>query len=176
MKGERNRAIEHRAIRVSFGVDQPYEEFRERYEQAVPPLDTGRINALVERKASWEEVVADAQISAPFGFFIFWRLDTAPLMALAGHSEKCTEYLMGNHTIAEQMFRFDPSVMLYAPLRTLIHTDREERTRFVIDLPSTVFSSFENPEISKVGKELDAKLLRLLSSLEVDVAGIDGEG
>jgi hypothetical protein len=29
-------------------------------------------------------------------------------------------YLMGNHAIVEQMFRHDPRVLLYAPLRTVI--------------------------------------------------------
>jgi hypothetical protein len=38
-------------------------------------------------------------------------------MSLAGDPARCTAYLMGNHTIAEQMYRHDPSVMLYAPLR-----------------------------------------------------------
>ena len=28
---------------------------------------------------------------------------------------------MGNHTIAEQMYRHDPAVMLYVPLRTVIY-------------------------------------------------------
>jgi hypothetical protein len=32
---------------------------------------------------------------------------------------------MGNHTIAEQMFRYDPRAMLYAPLRTIIWEDGE---------------------------------------------------
>ncbi|MDT5348412.1 MAG: hypothetical protein QOH91_1699 [Mycobacterium sp.] len=33
---------------------------------------------------------------------------------------KATEYLMGNHTIAECIFRHDPAVMLHAPLRTVV--------------------------------------------------------
>jgi hypothetical protein len=70
------------------------------------------------------------------------------------------------------MLRFDPSVMLYAPLRTLIYSDREETTHFVIDRPSSAFSSFDNPEIARVGQELDAKLIKLLTSLNVDVTDI----
>ena len=90
-------------------------------------------------------------------------------MGLAGHAEKCTEYLMGNHVMAERMFRSDPSVMLYAPLRTVIYTDRSSRTMFSVDRPSSVFSSFGNREVAAVGKELDAKLMGLLTVLEVNV-------
>ena len=79
---------------------------------------------------------------------------------------------MGNHTIAEGMFRFDPSVMLYAPLRTEIYVDSDNRTRFVVDRPSSIFSSFDNPEIAKVGAELNTKLEKLLRSVDVDVGEI----
>jgi hypothetical protein len=43
---------------------------------------------------------------------------------------------MGNHTIAERMFRHDAATMLYV-LRTLIDADHDGQTYFVIDPPST---------------------------------------
>jgi hypothetical protein len=50
----------------------------------------------------------------------------------------CVSYLMGNHTIAERMFRHNPSVMLHAPLRTAIWSTTNGPTRFTFDLtPST---------------------------------------
>ena len=70
------------------------------------------------------------------------------------------------------MFRFDPSLMLYAPLRTEIYVDSDNLTRFVVDRPSSVFSSFDNPEIAKVGYELDTKLEKLLTAVDVDVGDI----
>ena len=115
----------------------------------------------------WPEVVADADVSAPHGFFIFWRSDLTPVMSLAGDSARCTSYLMGNNTIAEQMYRHDPSVMLYAPLRTVIYVDAANRTRFAVDRPSTVFDSFASQPISQVGTELDRKLAALLGALDV---------
>ena len=162
--------LSHIVDRLSFDVDQPYDRFRRRYELAVPFLDQEKINGLVQRSTPWEEVVADANMRAPFGFFLFWRSDITPVMSLAGHEAKCTEYLMGNHVIAERMFRFDPSVMLYAPLRAVIYLDRRHRTRFVIDRPSSLFSSFDDPGIARVGEELDTKLRTLLESLDVDVS------
>jgi hypothetical protein len=43
------------------------------------------------------------------------------------------------------MYRHDPSVMLYAPLRTAIYVGAADRTRFAGDKPSTVFASFASP-------------------------------
>jgi hypothetical protein len=63
------------------------------------------------------------------------------------------------------MYRHDPAVMLYAPLRTALCVGTDGRTRFVIDQPSTVFSSFGVPEITAVGMELDRKLVSLLETL-----------
>jgi hypothetical protein len=101
----------HRVIRLTFDTGQRYEAFRARYEDAVPELDSRHLADFVDRGAPWREVVKDADASAPLGFFIYWRSDLTPLMSLAGDSASCTANLMGNHTIAEQMYRHDPSVM-----------------------------------------------------------------
>jgi hypothetical protein len=157
----------HEVTRLVFDTGQLYEEFRARYEDAVPEFDYERMAAFAERGAPWPEVVADADASAPNGFLIYWRSDMTPVMSLAGDPARCTAYLMGNHTIAEQMYRHDPSVMLYVPLRTVIHVDAANRTRFVVDQPSTVFASFASSPISHVGTELDRKLAALLDALDV---------
>ncbi len=109
--------------------------------------------------------------SAPYGFLIFFKLDLHPVMQLAGDNADGIAYLMGNHTIAEQMFRHDPRAMLYAPLRTLIWEDPTGAAWFSADQPSTQFGSMGVPEISKVGVELDRKLAALLEALHVDVPG-----
>lgn len=56
-------------------------------------------------------------------FLIYARLDTTPVLADSSSTVKATEYLMGNHTIAEMMFRHDPAVMLHAPLRVWVFED-----------------------------------------------------
>jgi hypothetical protein len=57
--------------------------------------------------------------------------------------------------------------MLYAPLRTSIYEDAENRVRFSIDQPSTRFSSFGDSAIAEVGLELDQKLGQLLATLDL---------
>lgn len=53
----------------------------------------------------------------------YYRSDITAAMAGSPSLWKATEYLMENHTIAERMFRHEPSVTLHAPLRTLLYAD-----------------------------------------------------
>jgi uncharacterized protein (DUF302 family) len=144
-------------------------EFQRLYEQAVPANAFGQIGALVERGASWDEVIDVHADLALHGFLIYWRNDIHGVMQLANNDNDCIAYLMGNVTIAERMFRHDPRAMLYAPLRTVIWADGDGRAWFTVDQPSTQFGSFGIPAITAVGVELDRKLAALLEALRVEV-------
>jgi uncharacterized protein (DUF302 family) len=144
-------------------------EFQQLYEQAVPANPVEKIHVLVERGASWAEVIDAHAEWATHGFLIYFRNDVHPVMQLAGDENDCIAYLMGNVTIAERMFRHDPRAMLYAPLHTVIWEDANARAWFTVDQPSTQFSSFGIPAVSAVGVELDRKLAMLLEALRVEV-------
>jgi hypothetical protein len=144
-------------------------EFQRLYEHAAPPNPVDEIAALIERGASWAEVLDAHAEWAPYGFLIYWRNDVHGVMELAGDESDCIAYLMGNVTIAEQMFRHEPRVMLYAPLHTVIWEDAQGRAWFTFDQPSTQFGSFGIPAVSAVGVELDRKLAALLEALRVEV-------
>ena len=146
-----------------------FAEFQARYEATVPALPIEAVSRLVAQKAPWPEMLKLIDERAPLGFLIYFRNDLQPVMALAGNVNACTSYLMGNHTIAERMFRHDPRAMLYAPLRTVIWEDAHERAWFTVDQPSTQFGSFGIPAVTSVGVELDRKLAALLEALRVEV-------
>ncbi|WP_371407118.1 DUF302 domain-containing protein [Kribbella sp. NBC_00662] len=162
-------AVSHEVVRWSIDTGTTFEDFRARYEAAVPVLDLVRMERLRAGRASWDAVLAAAEENAPHGFMRFWSTDVGATMRLAGDPGSCATYLMGNHTIAERMYRHDPAVMLYAPLRTAIHQDRQGATLFSIDQPSTRFYSFDVPDIAAVGQELDRKVANLLKVLDVTV-------
>ncbi|GAA0408358.1 hypothetical protein Acor_71870 [Acrocarpospora corrugata] len=156
----------HRLI-VDTGAS--FDEFRERYERAVPALDTALFERLMRDEADWGTVLGATAANAPHGFIIYWSFDNTALLRLAGDRWRSVQYLMGNHTIAERMFRHDPAVMLYAPLRTTICEDGDGVTRFIIDQPSTHFGGFGRAEISAVGVELDREVAALLEYLGTPV-------
>jgi hypothetical protein len=151
--------------RLVVDIDAPFDEFRARYEQAVPAYDLSR----VVQFSNWEEVVAEADSTAPNGFFRYGTIDAAPVFGIAGHKARSVVYLMGNHTIAETMYRINPGIMLYAPLRTVLYEDLDGHTHFATDQPSDQFNSFGDPDIAATGRLLDQKLAALLSALGVAV-------
>lgn len=163
------RTVAHEVTRLEVAVGTPYGDFRGRYEQAVPVFDAARFAELQRAHAPWEAVLRATEEGAPHGFLRYWDFDATPLMSLAGDRWNCVEYLMGNHTIAQRMFTYDPAVMLYAPLRTAIYEDAESRTWFAVDQPSTRFASFGDAAIAAVGVELDDRLAALLESLGAPV-------
>ncbi|MCW2939004.1 MAG: hypothetical protein JWN00_1989 [Actinomycetia bacterium] len=159
------RVTEHPVRRLDVPLPLPYDRALRRYEELVPAADMARFGQL----ATWDAVLEQAEINAPHGFMIYWRTDVTAMMAGSPSGWKCTEYLMGNHTIAERMFRHDPAAMLYAPLRTLIYADTDGNAHFAVDQPSTLFDSFDNPAIAEVGRELDRLIANLLAMLGAPV-------
>jgi hypothetical protein len=169
MSAHRNVTIPVQVNRFQLEVPIPLEEFELRYEQAVPALDAAAVFALADRDAPWSEMLELIGNAAPFGFLIYWKNQAHTVMRLAGDMSPCIAYLMGNHTIAERMFRHDASALLYAPLRTVMWQDDDRTVWFAVDQPSGQFSSFGIQAISDVGRELDAKLGVLLDHLGLEV-------
>src|ERR1700756_124351 len=157
--------IDHPSRRLVVALPALYEEAREQYETLVPEVDLARFYQM----ASWQATLELAEINAPHGFMRYARMDVTALMASSPSFWKATQYLMGNHTIAERMFRHDPSVMLHAPLRTLLYADANGDTQLAVDQPSLLFGSYDNANIAAVGQELDGLLVGLIDLLGGDV-------
>ena len=157
--------IDHPDRRLLIALPEPYDSARKHYETLVPEVDSARFFQM----ASWQATLDLAEINAPHGFMRYSRMDVTALMASSPSYWKATQYLMGNHTIAERMFRHEPSVMLHAPLRTLLYADADGDTRLAVDQPSLLFASYDNPDIDAVGQELDALLVGLIELLGGEV-------
>lgn len=154
-------AVEHGVRRLVVPMPHDYDAARELFETLVPAADLARFYHL----GSWQAALELAEINAPYGFMVYQRLDLTALMAGSESFWRATQYLMGNHTIAERMFRTDPLVMLHAPLRVLIYVDPAGVTNLAVDQPSTLFDSYADPEVSAAGQDLDRLLSRLIGLL-----------
>src|SRR6201997_5936118 len=153
--------IDHPSRRLVVALPALYDEAREQYESLVPEVDLARFFQM----ASWQATLELAEINAPHGFMRYYSSDVTAIMASSTSFWKATQYLMGNHTIAERMFRHDPTVMLHAPLRALLYADADGDTKLAVDQPSLLFASYDNPDIAAVGQELDALLTGLIELL-----------
>lgn len=154
-------AVDHPSRRLVVALPQTYDEAREIYESLVPEVDLARFAEM----ASWQATLDLAQINASHGFMRYYRSDISAAVSRSPSSWRTTQYLMGNHTIAERMFRHDPSVMLHAPLRTVLYADPDGDTKLSVDQPSLLFDSYGKQEIAAVGRELDGLLAGLITLL-----------
>jgi uncharacterized protein (DUF302 family) len=158
----------HEVVRIDVPLKGTFDQATQLYESIAPQKDFARVHQLVDAQASWDQVLEQVAENAPHGFMIYWRLPDTPLMRLAGDDYPFIGYLMGNHTVAQRMFHYDPAMMLHAPLRTVIY-DRGDGSRFATDIPSSIFASYGDPRITEVDRDLDRRLAHLLELLDAPV-------
>jgi len=161
-------AVTHSATRLSVSPGLAYEQVVRRFERTVPELPLAEMKTgLAEGHIN--EVRSLLLAGSKVRMYRFYALDVTPFMTAAGHTGKARTYLMGNPLIAETMFAVDPAVMLYAPLRVLIHTDTAGAAHWVLDKPSELFASFAAPEITAAGAQIDATVANLLRTMKFEV-------
>lgn len=158
----------HSMTRVDIRTGMAFDEFRAAFEKAAPPFDYDVTYRIVAGGGSWDDVCAAAGANAPNGLMVYGTIDATSLLAVAGHRTKAVEYLLGNHVIAESMFRHNALTLLYAPLRVLVHADADDNAVFSMDRPSTAFGSLGVDTITAVGEDLDRKVAALLRIVGVD--------
>ena len=125
---------------------------------------------IIAAGGNWDDVRAAVAKNAPNELMVCAKVGGTELLSLAGDRTLAIEYLIGNHVIAETMFRHDPKALLYAPLRMLVYSDADGNAIFTMDQPSAAFGSLGIAEVTKVGEGLDRKVVNLLR-----VIGIDAE-
>jgi len=155
---------EHMIRRLHIRLGRSYSDAIADFERVVPPIDPPRFQSL----ETWVENLRLFDTVAPLGLMRFGSIDVLAYMRASGTDRPGMEYLVGNHTVAERMYRHEPATMLYAPLRLFIFADDDGQGVLVIDQPSMVFGSLGiNPDVAAVGRELDQKLASVLSTMGV---------
>jgi Domain of unknown function DUF302 len=159
---------DHGMTRIELSTGMAFDQFRAAFEKAAPPVDRDAVVRISTEGGTWDDVLVAAAANAPHELMVYGVVDADELLALAGHSTRAVEYLLGNHTIAETMFRYDPRALLYAPLRVLIYSDANGDAVFTMDKPSTAFGSLGIAAVTEVGLSLDRKVANLLKVIGVD--------
>jgi uncharacterized protein (DUF302 family) len=153
--------VEHTVRRIQIPLPGAFAEVRERYERLVPVVDHDAFAAA----PNWAAAVELAKKAAPHGFMRYFSTNVAAAMRGSANERPTVQYLMGNHTIAERMYRHDPAAMLHAPLRVVLFESAGGEAVMVLDQPSRLFASYGNPAIGQVGEHLDELVAGLIGAL-----------
>jgi uncharacterized protein (DUF302 family) len=155
-------------MRVDVFTGVGFDEFLTAFEAAAPPFDPVPMERIVDTGGTWDDVRTKVAENAPNELMVYAKIDATVLLGVAGHDVKAVEYLLGNHVIAETMFRHDPKALLYAPLRVLVYSDPDGNAVFSMDRPGSAFGSLGIAEVTEVGLSLDRKVANLLRVIGVD--------
>ena len=68
-------ATQYGLHRFTVDIESTPQEFRDRYELAVPALPMGQVNDLVRRQAPWQEMINLLETAKPSGIFIYFKLE-----------------------------------------------------------------------------------------------------
>src|SRR5262249_62163048 len=101
----------------------------------------------VTRQAPWKNRLEWMPPPAPPGFCIFYKNDVNAVVNLAGAPSPGVSYLMGNNPVMERIFRYEPAVLLYAPLHIVIWGDPDGPGYLTFDRPSDQFGRFTNAAV-----------------------------
>jgi hypothetical protein len=146
--------MEHVAIEAT----KPFEAVKAALESLVPPLDPAIPEAL--RQSDIERAKEALQRGPELS--IFTVRDHGGLLRVVGRSRKAVQYEIGNPLTATGMTQLELPAALYAPLRVLLYENEAGRAVFEYDRPSSLFGQFGDERVTAVGRELDAKLERVL--------------
>src|ERR1700728_4681146 len=113
---------QHGMTRIDIDTGIPFAQFVAAFEKAAPPVDRTTFQRIAKAGGDWDDVRAAAAENAPNDLMVYAKIDASDFLAVAGHRTQAIEYLVGNHVIAETMFRHDAKALLYAPLRMLIYS------------------------------------------------------
>jgi hypothetical protein len=162
---ESERVVPVAVNRIELETAVAFETLRRAFEREVPPLDENKFRQLLADGAEWREFVRAAGGNGIHSFVVFWQSHPTPIMKAGGSDAPSAAYLIGDYATIARMFRHDPGVLLYAPIRVELHVNRAGRTVLSVDQPSSHLVSFGNNKITQTGYELDRMLGDLIEEL-----------
>ena len=143
-----------------------YEEVVSAFEAAVGDAEHGEVvEALkaADNAGDWERAVT--ALFGTAGFVRVFALDHGRWLGFYGTKAKARKYVYGNPMVAETMLRHDLRAGLQVPLSIMIWEDADGHARVSYDLPSSVMSFIDHPDLAKAASALDAKVIALVEEL-----------
>lgn len=137
-----------------------YAALVEAFERELGRWDASAAQALVQRKAAWNDVQKEAgRAGGARGLMIIESVDQGILTSLSGHAKRCRLYLVGNPVIASQILDIDPHGAFYVPFRVCLYDDGGPAGAHICyDRPSSFLAALGRAEIDGIGALLDEKI------------------
>ena len=149
--------VKHEVIKLN----SAYDSFIEKLDTLVKKLDIKYAQNVATEPKKTEEYLRS--LEGETGLIMFGIQNHGELLAMIGKRRKGRQYEIGNPLVAIQMTIHDFRAALYAPLRIIVYEDEKQQAFVEYDLPSSLFGQFGNDAIDEVAKDLDKKLLNVIT-------------
>jgi hypothetical protein len=156
MLDRKTATIEH--TDVSTGLS--YADLVKAFERELGRWNSATAESLVQRKAGWEGVEAEAaRAGGARGLMILDSLDQGAVTSLSGRAKDCRLYLVGNPVIASSILDIDPRGAFYVPFRVCLYDDGGPGGAGIYyDRPSSFLAALGHAGLDEIGLQLDAKI------------------
>lgn len=151
--------------RVTFVSSRSFEEVLSLLEKGIGRPNFGELSRRMNDAPTFEEyisIIRGAVGSADLMEFIRLDLGAALRRDPAVAAYKIVRIIAGNPLIMKQMAEHVPDAGSYAPVTILVY-EREDGVHVSYDLMASYLAGCGNEKTLQVARELDAKVLRLLT-------------
>jgi uncharacterized protein (DUF302 family) len=153
--------------RIAVTSSQPFDEVVKKLEARLGHPDMrafGMGIASAKNEAELEKIVREA--AGPSELMVFVRLDIGGVLQkeLGARARKSYRYIVGNPLIMKEMVKHVADAASYAPV-TILVDERPDGVHLSYDTMASYLAAYGNEEALKVARELDAKVVALLTKV-----------
>ena len=156
MQSTKSNQIRHLSVKLN----TTFEKFTRQLEGALGRFDPEQIADHFDAPTSLEETIKKMQ--GYEGLMLFNKYDHGALLTAIGAPRNAIHYTIGNPLIASAMTQYELRAGLYAPLQALVYEGENMTAYIEYDLPSDLFSQFDNANVNLTGRSLDTKFKNLI--------------
>jgi uncharacterized protein (DUF302 family) len=151
--------------RVTFMSNRPFEEVLALLDKGIWRPNLGELNRRMNDAPTFQEyasVIRGAVGSADLMEFMRLDLGSALRKDPAAKAYKLVRIVAGNPLIMKQMAEHVPDAGSYAPVTILVY-ERDGSVHISYDMMASYLSDSKNEKALQVAKDLDAKVIKLLT-------------
>jgi hypothetical protein len=148
---------------------RPYDQFRKQWERAVPAWSWGTAVAEAKGGGGWPALENLSNRSAADGLVNISTFDPSPVMRLAGHELRAVTYLADNLVIEEGLYKHDPAIIEYLPVRLTISEQPGDDSTLTFDKPCDLFGGYAIADLVQHATQVEEAIATVLRKVNLPV-------
>ena len=155
--------------RFVINTGRSYDQFRKQWERAVPSWSWGTAMSEAKGGGGWPALENLSNRTAGDGLVNIATFDPSAVMGLAGHQLRAVTYLADNLVIEEGLYKHDPAVIEYLPVRLTISEQSDGDAMLTFDKPCDLFGGYAIPDLVEHAIQVEEAIANVLRKVDLPV-------